>query len=65
MPNQQKLDKFWAKLAKVGEEIQHYIAENNPQDKHFVTERINCLLRMKGIAVGVKSLLGAIGHLRP
>lgn len=64
MSNQQKLDKFWAKLAKAGAEIQHDFAELDPQDKQIVTGRINSLLKMKGISVGVESLLGALGGLR-
>lgn len=63
MSNQQKLDKFWAKLTKAGVEIQHDFAELDPQDKQIVTERINSLLKMNG-AVGVESLLGALGGLR-
>lgn len=64
MPNHQKLDKFWAKLTKTGAEIQHDFAELDPQDKQIVTERINSFLKMKGISIGVESLIGALGNLK-
>ena len=60
MSNQQKLDKFWIKLTKAGAEIQHDFAELDPQEKQVVIERLSSLLKMKGILVGVESLLCAI-----
>ena len=64
MSNQQKLEKFWAKLTKASAEIQHDFAELDLRDKQIVIERINSLLNMKGIAIGVESLLGVLGNLR-
>lgn len=58
MPNQQKLEKFWTKLAKAGEELQHDFADLDSQDKQVVKERIDSILKMKGIAVGIDSLIG-------
>lgn len=64
MPDKQKLERFWTKLAKSCAELQHDFAELEPQDKQVVKERVNSILKMQGIGVGVDSLIGVIGNFR-
>lgn len=64
MSNQQKIDKFWAKLIKAGAEIQHDFEDLDLQDKQVVKERVDAILKMRGIAADVESLIGAMGNFR-
>lgn len=64
MPNQQKVERFWFKLGKAAAELQHDFAELDSQDKQVIAERINNVLKLQGITVGVDSLLCAMGNRR-
>lgn len=64
MPNQQKLENFWTKLTKSCAELQCDFAELDLQDKEQVKQRINSILRMQGITVGIDSLIGAMNNIR-
>lgn len=64
MPDKQKLERFWTKLFKSCAELQHDFTELDLQDKQVVKERVNSVLKMQGITVGVDSLIGVIGNLR-